>query len=182
MAASRPAPYTLVGNAGISRRPIIEMTVMVDGNNLLHAAADAEPERPPGRTQLCQRIGAWASRYRHAALVFFDGAAPDAPRAAQLAAEGVEMIFSGAVTADEALIERLNAHSAPRQVLVVSSDREIRAAARRRRAVPVPSAEFWRRLERDLSRPRPRKVEPPAKREGLSADELDQWLDEFRLD
>ncbi len=161
------------------------MPVLIDGNNLLFAAqAAGDPDHRLGRDGLCAALSAWALRMRQRVRVVFDGPAPSEGFQAQLARDAVEVSFSGAgVSADEALIDLLARDSAARRIAVVSSDREIARAARRRRARPMKSEAFWARLQDDLQRPaRLPNPEPREKRAGLSANATDHWLRELGLE
>lgn len=158
------------------------MPVLIDGNNLLHAALDAEPERPPGRTQLCTFLEEWVRRTGDPVHVVFDGPAPARMRAEQISGSEIPVTYSGPVSADEVIFAEIRACSAPRRLRVVSSDREIIAAARRRQAKPVRSADFWSELHRTLARTEPVDPEPPEKRTGLATDQTDAWAAEFGLD
>lgn len=161
------------------------MTVLVDGNNLTYAACELEdPERPIGRWALCETLREWARRSRNKVHVVFDGPDPPGDFKRQLAdGQFVEVSFSGpGRTADAVLIEMLNENSAARRMLVVSSDREIRRAAKRRRAKDVRSDEFWMAVRSMLQRPERRSSEPGEKRVGLADDEADEWMTLFGLD
>ena len=108
--------------------------------------------------------------------------------AASSPVEGVQLIYAGVVggegcSADDIIIERIRVDSAPKRLTVVSSDREIRAAARARGAKDLPSDLFIERLTRDhatgVTGPRPPRrprVEP------LDAESVDAWLDVFGVE
>lgn len=156
-------------------------TALVDGNNLLHAAREAEPERPPSRSTLCRMLGEWAQRRGARVRVVFDGPEPVGDLREQIGAPGVTVHFSGSSTsADHVLGEVIRTSSAGRLMRVVSSDREIARVARRHRARPVRSDAFWRELTRPVAPP-PTEVEPDAKRSGLQGDEARRWLDDFGM-
>lgn len=157
------------------------MPVLIDGNNLLHAARAATPDRPPGRTQLCEALTQWSRRTREPVQVVFDGPAPARARAAQISGPDIAVSYSGDVAADAVLIERLETDSAARRLLLVSSDREIVRVARRRRARTVGSPEFWDLVQRELARPPRRPLEPREKRTGLQADQSEHWETELGL-
>lgn len=159
------------------------MPVVIDGNNLLHAARSAETSSLLiGRSMLCDAIGRWAQRRNERVHVVFDGPAPPRPLAGQIGHPAIEVTYSGAgVSADSVLTEILQADSAARRLVVVSSDREIVRAARRRRARSIGAEEFWRTVQRDLSRQPPVKVEPDEKESGLGPEGVQRWLDEFGL-
>lgn len=160
------------------------MPLLIDGNNLLHAARDVDGGDGPGRASLCALLASWGRRRRERITVVFDGPLPPEPFATQIAqtAGELQVLFSGAgKSADRRIEELLDADSAPRRVVVVSTDREVRQAARHRQARSVRADEFWRALRSDLARrPGGDTVEPREKRRGLQGG-LEEWLREFRL-
>lgn len=159
------------------------MPVLIDGNNLLYAARDAEAEGPlVGRSLLCHRLSEWVRRRREQVHIVFDGPAPPNGVAQQMGRLGIALSFSGGKTADAEVARLLNEDSAARRLLVVSSDREVAAAARRRRAQSMRSEDFWALVKHDLSRPPPVRSEPPEKWRGLSPEDVAAWLDEFGFD
>lgn len=159
------------------------MPVVVDGNNLLFAAQAAEPsDLLVGRSLLCDRLGAWATLTKERVRIVFDGPAPNASLARQIAHPAIEVHYSGVgVSADAVIAEWLETDSAARRLVVVSSDRAIQQTANRRRAQAVRSQDFWARLRADLARPAPPAAEPREKRTGLSPQAAEEWLDEFGL-
>jgi predicted RNA-binding protein with PIN domain len=163
--------------------PVETMPVVIDGYNLLHAARGVEGGSQLGRRQLCEMAAAWSQKVGEAVLLVFDGATPSDALASQLHAEGVDVLYSGAVrSADEVIGEQIRASSAPRRLMVVSTDRAIRQAARRRRCRSATSAEFLELMVRVLSRPPRLPAEPPEKRKGTPPDEVDDWLRRFGFD
>jgi len=158
-----------------------EVPVIIDGNNLLYAARAAEDERLlVGRAMLCDVLGRWAERRREAVCVVFDGATPEAALARQIAHPAIQILYSGAgKSADAVVVEMIKTSSAPRRLTVVSSDRVIAQAARRRRAVALSADAFWVMVRRDLARPVRRRTEPAEKEAGLDPDARRQWLREF---
>jgi hypothetical protein len=100
-----------------------------------------------------------------------------------LAGANLEILYSLYRSADELLLERIAANTAPRRLVVVSTDHEIRKAAKHRDCQTVTSEEFvpllFQRLER-LSRPRAN--EPSEKRQGLTPEQAQEWLKELGLD
>jgi predicted RNA-binding protein with PIN domain len=159
------------------------MPVVIDGYNLLHAARGVEGCSQLGRGQLCEMVAAWSRRTGESALLVFDGAQPSEALASQLHGEGVDVLYSGAgQSADQVIDEHIRASSAPRRLTVVSTDRAIRRAARRRRCRHATSADFLELMVRVLSKPRRPQVEPPEKRTGTPPEEVDDWLRRFGFD
>jgi len=133
------------------------------------------------RTGLCRILAEWAGRRKQVRVVF-DGRGPEVP-AEPCEATGLDVEYSGPHTADEVIIKRVLADTAPRRLTVVSSDREIRRAARRRRCKLAGSEAFAESVVRALRRAaRPRPTEPPEKRQGLSPDQAQAWLRELNLE
>jgi uncharacterized protein len=156
------------------------MPILVDGNNLLYAVADALG-RQISRYALAEMLDRYARHTGQAVRVVFDGAPASDYDADQFhMLKGVEVRFSYPGPADRIVIDDLNADSAPRSLRVVSTDRQIRKAARRRKAEAVRSEHFAPELLAGQDPPEPpRGPEPPEKRKGLTEDQTRQWLKEF---
>jgi hypothetical protein len=154
------------------------MPLLIDCYNVLHA------EKPPllaglDVAGLCRALGrsGWA---RESIVVVCDGEASPLGLTESPVAT-VELVYSGAHrTADRVIIDRINRDTAPRRLLVVSTDHEIRQAARRRAAGVQRSETFLHTLARQLGRPR---SIPPADEKPNPADiseaEVDRWLEQF---
>lgn len=169
-------------NAGYSPYWRAEVPVVIDGNNLLHAARTVQEAGPLiGRAILCDTLGQWAKQRGERVHIVFDGPAPNPQLAGQIGNPAIEVSYSGGASADAVLIEMLETDSAARRMLVVSSDREVVRAARRRRAQPIRSEEFWALVRQDLARPRPVCREPEEKKRGLKPGATEEWLRDFGL-
>ena len=163
------------------------MPLLIDGNNLIHALARVGPDL--GRGSLSKLLAALAEPGRPGPLagervcVVFDGAAPRGPMAEQMKYDRLEAVYSAPRTADELILERIAADTAPRRLTVVSSDRELRRAGRRRRCKLAGSEEFADALVSASARPaRPAPDEPPEKRRGcLTPAETQAWMRELGL-
>jgi hypothetical protein len=86
------------------------------------------------------------------------------------------------VKADTVIAERIERDSGVRHLIVVSTDREIARAAKRRRATAMRSDEFWRCVLEDLTRPAGASLEPIEKRRGLRPGEAEDWVKRLGLD
>jgi len=100
--------------------------------------------------------------------------------------DGVALRWSGpGRSADSVIIELVHAHTAPRRVTVVSTDREVRAKARRRRCRVWTSDQFITRLVEQLRQGgggQPAEPRPSVPPQGLSDAEVRAWLEAFGLD
>jgi hypothetical protein len=152
---------------------------LLDGNNVMHALAAAGADC--SQAALCRMLGALAEAGERVCVVF-DGPEPDPQLAAQMEDPRVQTAYGGPRPADELILQRIAADSAPRRLTVVSTDRRIRAAGRKRRCNVLTSERFVPLLltaGESADRPAP---EPPEKRQGLSPEQTRRWLREFGYD
>ena len=158
------------------------MPIIIDGYNLLRWVERLDPVYAAiDEASLCRMISQYLIRTRTHAQVIFDGIGPpDKRELANIA--NMEVYFSGQDReADDIIEEKILESSAPKGLVIVSSDRRIRAAAGKRKATSIKSDYFWLSLIEQLDRKKPT-PEPQEKRNGISESETDQWLDMFGLD
>jgi hypothetical protein len=154
--------------------------LLIDTYNVLLVAGVLPPHLAgldvPGLVELLL-----SSRYaRRQAVLVCDGTPPREPEPAPRTAPGIAVRYAGPErSADDVIRAILDASSAPRAVLLVSSDRELRRAARRRRARSVPSPEFLRELVHDEARGGRRHVVRPMPPVPLDRPALARWMEEF---
>jgi hypothetical protein len=184
------------------------VSLIIDGYNLLHQTM------PPilaglDEDTLCRLLA--VSRWRGERMtVVFDGKVkPHASAESPVA--GVRMLWSGPRQTADAVIHRLiQRDSAPKRLLVVSSDHEIQRSARRRRARFQDSDRFVallqqdaERYERSLKSPpskdkppvdaapeakqsldpsQPKPAERPKSPGALKPDQVQKWLETFGID
>ncbi len=157
--------------------------LLIDCYNVLHTTM---PPMLAGLDEgrLCEALSRTTWARRGAVVVVADGK-PKPLRAECSPVDSVELIFSGhSRTADSIIIDRLNAHTAPKRITVVSTDREIRSAARRRRCTVWTSEQFITRLVEQLRKGGPASQwgvgHKPAGT--LSPEETAAWMAELDLD
>jgi len=95
--------------------------------------------------------------------------------------KGITVFFAvNNPTADERIAELIHSHSDPKRLMVISSDNQIRTAARRRKATSVTADDFLTKLVHD-QRDRAIAIEAakPEKPMTLSQAESDFWVREF---
>jgi predicted RNA-binding protein with PIN domain len=161
------------------------MPVIIDGYNLLRSIQRDEQFESLTEVGLCRIISDYMKNVRNHGHVVFDGTGPrDKSDFDQLGGLGnIEVYFSGEhLEADDLIIEKIDDSSAPKKLIIVSSDREIRAAAASRKAVSVKSDYFWQDVQNRLETYQKPAYEPKAKRGGITEAEADQWLDFFGID
>ncbi len=158
------------------------MPLIIDCYNVLHADKPM-PLAGLGEASLCSLLmdSPWA---RGGVTVVCDGAPkPHSPDPRDV--EPVELLFSGAGrSADDVIIGLIDVASAPRRLTVVSSDRTIRKAARRRRARDVTAEAFLEKLAHVLRQGGASGAIAPGKPSigPLPDNHVERWLDWFGID
>jgi hypothetical protein len=155
------------------------MPLLVDAYNVLHVTGVLPPERAgidvDGLVRLIE-----TSRYRDdEVVVVCDGSG------VRGAHGRIEILYAGSGrTADEEIIARIDASTAPRRIIVVTSDQEIVRAARRRRCRPVESGLFLRQLAADAEQaeaaPPTGEYRPPPGT--LTSGQVALWKEVFDVD
>ena len=129
--------------------------LLIDGYNLLHAAGLARDRYGPGQFEKCrQRLlqevaDRLSEAQRDRTTVIFDAKEAPADVAAVQKFAGITVVYSVGSDADTMIEAMLESHSAPKQVLVVSSDHRLQKAASRRKAKSIDSEVFWERTVGD---------------------------------
>ena len=128
--------------------------IMIDGYNLMHAVGLARQSYGPGDLEVCRNrlLQQLATRVNPAAAgrttVVFDAFGSDDNSNRHRLRHGVNLVYAPAGTDADSELERIiAAHSAPKQLLVVSSDHRIQRAAQRRKARAIDSEAFWESLD-----------------------------------
>ena len=140
-----------------------------------------ETGREGTRQGVCAAVAALVAGGERVRIVF-DGP-PPGPLDEALPDITIEIIYSGKRKADDLIKNFIVADTAPRRLVVVSSDKEIRRAGRRRRCKVLTSLEFAHLLSKwSNQKPSDSPKEPLQKTQGLSEAERQRWLREFHLD
>ena len=159
------------------------MPYLIDGYNLLRAVQKLEEFASLTDIQMCRAVSDYLCCVRDHGHLVFDGTGPP-DKSPFGGIPSLEVYFSGATyEADDIIEDKIQDNTAPKSLVVVSTDRRIRTAAAKRKAIAIPAEVFWQnllaQLEKHANRPAP---EPAQKRHGLTERETDLWLDEFGFD
>lgn len=119
----------LVSQAGV--------VLLVDGYNVAKAAWP-DDDLEPQRNQLVRALDAVMVRTGAVAEIVYDGPDDPAPAGRQ-GTRSVGVRFSGGALADDVVVDLIDAFPPDRPVVVVSSDREVREAARAKAATVIGS-------------------------------------------
>jgi predicted RNA-binding protein with PIN domain len=171
------------------------MLWLIDGYNLMHASGalgddviSREAFRRKRRRFLNTIADALGEDRARETTVVFDASAPPADFPLETHYKGLSLIFAVEDEDADARIERLiEAHSAPRSLTVVSSDRRIRQAAARNKAKAITADDFLDLMDRFRSR-KSRKQRPqhacgalsPDRESPPTSEEASYWLEQFR--
>jgi predicted RNA-binding protein with PIN domain len=149
---------------------------------------DLALDDPDDEAKLVLRLRSWtAASKKRRVTVIFDGGLPGG-RSRQLSTSRITVLFaSSGQTADDLLIRRINQLPNPAEYTLVTSDREVIAAARKRRISLVPSEEFAAQLPRARPRAPGSQVDIDDQKTAatsretpeLSEAEISEWLELF---
>jgi len=136
------------------------MAYLIDGNNLLGHFYAGFHRDPAHRTALVRKLQSFQRHTRTRVILVFDGTAPeDFPAPGK---DKFSILFPPpGGTADGVIVDYIESRPDRRHLIVVSSDREIRAIAREAGATARRCDEFHRELKKAL-------------REGREAREMDK--------
>jgi predicted RNA-binding protein with PIN domain len=117
----------------------------------------------------------------HLTTVVFDAKKVPEGLPSETRHKGIAVLFAvDSPTADERIDELIRSHSDPKRLTVVSSDNQVRAAAKRRRATAVSADDFLSRLEEGTRRRAEEPTNPqPEKPTALSDSESAYWVEQF---
>ncbi|MDX1681522.1 MAG: NYN domain-containing protein [Phycisphaeraceae bacterium] len=153
--------------------------LLIDGYNLLHVDM---PEILAGLSveRLCRLLAGRAWRDQPV-MIALDGR-PKPHEPSDHAFVDLTLRYSLDKTADDLIVDQVHAHTAPRRITVVTTDRDLQRRVRRRGVSVMDSEAFVGELVRLVSTPAPTDEKPDVPRDGLSARQTNRWLEEFGLE
>lgn len=156
--------------------------IIIDGHNLLWAVHKLDPESEPiDDLWLCKLLDRYLRQSDLKGHIVFDGTGPPDKSGFEVI-QRLDIFYAGMSTDADAVIEdKIYSDSDPRNLTVVSSDRRIRDAARRKKATSLKCDVFWKDVMRHLKQ-RHKPVEPDYKRRGMTEGEANQWMRFFGFD
>jgi len=126
------------------------MPFLVDGSNLAGAARDRRLGLPRDEQELVRRLAGFAEARRTSLRVVFDGPAAGrggAGRARRAGRVGVLYSGSGRI-ADDVIVDLVSSHRSPSDLIVVTSDRDLRSRVRAAGGRVMGCVEFSETLRR----------------------------------
>lgn len=156
------------------------MAYLIDGNNLLGTLFPGFYRDPENKRKLVRRLIAFQRSTRSRTILVFDGAASADAEAMAASQDRFAIVHPPpGESADSAIREILDGLGDRRKMVVVSSDREIRAFARLMGAAVMSSREFKAELNRTL-RTRRLEKEMTKNETGPTALEVRLWSQVFK--
>ena len=172
------------------------MPTLIDGYNLMHAGGllgkklgsdQFRKIRTRFLTDLAHALGPIRA---HDTTIVFDASNPPYDLPEKSRHKGLTVLYAiNDENADARLEQLIAEHSAPKRLRVVSSDRRVRLAAKRRRAISVSADEFWVEIDRLKAAPRryknaentaPAPKAKPPRDPRLTDGEIAFWAEEFQ--
>lgn len=161
------------------------MPLLIDTYNVLHTVGVLPPEL--AGTDIANLIRLLqSSRYRDEPTTLVCDGSPDlaAGEKAVSRTGPITIRFSGkGRSADDLIAQLIRASTAPRRLIVVSSDHAVIRTARRRRARTMTSEEFLTELANDAAAA-DSSIRLPAKKPsgGMSEAQIEKWVNVFKID
>jgi hypothetical protein len=157
------------------------MAVIIDGHNLLWLIRNQEEDQSITDVGLCRLLDVYFGLTNESAEIIFDGIGPP-DKSGFDGIRNLDITFSGRATDCDTLVEnKILESTAPKRLIIVSSDRRLRDAADDRKATAIKSEDFWEMVKKRISKYKPGK-EPAQKRKGLTQSETELWLKEFGIE
>lgn len=124
------------------------MIILVDGYNVLRGVLEGREANEHVRNQFLSQLGRYARRKKHSIIVIFDGGPSHMPE--RMEKYGISVVFSGYIdTADDLIKKKLTALHG-KDVLLVSSDRELNSWASKYDIPSIDALDFYELLQSAL--------------------------------
>jgi len=155
------------------------MPYIIDGDNLIGSSPDISLEDPQARSKIIAVVRQFQENKNSNVTIVFDGAPQSGVRKEELYPKFCVAYPHSGASADDEIRQILNQLNYFRDVILITSDRELKSYAKKKGAKTVNSIEFYFELKR-VSRISG-KVEEKQKRieTELSDQEVDQWMKIF---
>jgi predicted RNA-binding protein with PIN domain len=149
------------------------MPLLIDGHNLIGQTSDLRLDDPDDEAKLVARLRTYCARENKRAIVVFDHGLPGG-WSEVLSGAGVKVVFASAGRdADSILRERIRNARDPRALMVISSDREVVAAAKAGKVRVTRAEVFAARLGA------PARTAESEQGPQLSPEEVEEWMQIF---
>src|SRR5258708_757099 len=124
------------------------MIIIVDGYNVLRGVLDGREASEQARNHFLAQLGRYAKRKKHKIILIFDGGSSPMPFVSDH--HGVTVVYSGYVDTADDLIKIKLTELQGKDVLLVSSDRELNSWAAKYDMPSIEAADFYELLQSAL--------------------------------
>jgi len=151
--------------------------LVIDGHNLIGQIPEISLSDPHDEEKLIERLQEYHREKGTPIIVVFDPGQATPP-SKRLRGKGIKVLFAPPGSkADTLIINLVRKSPYPRGLTIVSSDREVRRAAKARRAKIMTAERFARILSCPQTLP---VTQPTIKEKGLSPSEVREWMAIFK--
>jgi predicted RNA-binding protein with PIN domain len=160
------------------------MRYLIDGYNLLHAVEvrtkhDGPHSLEPARNRLLDRL-----RRGHGAdavnlTIVFDASRPPPGVSNRQNFHGITVLFAVGEQADDTIEQLIHHDAAPKQLTVVSNDRRLQEAARRRECRVLDCISYLEHLQHPEPPRAVAESDAFVKPDHISGEETRQWMETF---
>jgi len=155
------------------------MPYIIDGDNIIGSSPDISLEDPKARPKLIYIIRKFQENKKNNVTIVFDGMPENGVQREDLSEKFCVRYPPPGTSADDEIKRILNGFNYFKDVIVVTSDRELRTFAKKKGAKIINSVEFYFELKR-FSRVHGKKEETKKRIDTqLSDTEVEQWMKIF---
>ncbi|MCP5104766.1 MAG: hypothetical protein GY950_15380 [bacterium] len=155
------------------------MPYIIDGNNLVGCAPDISLDDPEARAKILFVVGKFQENKKCNVIVVFDGEPAGGVRREEVSSKFTVLYPKDGNSADDEIRELLDGFNYFKDVVLVSSDRQLKTCARKKGAKTVNSIEFYFELKRFTHIYGKKEETRKRINTELSDSEVDQWLKIF---
>jgi len=156
------------------------MPYIIDGDNLIGSAPDISLEDPQARSRLIHVVKKFHENKKSNVIIVFDGSPENGLHQEEICEKFCVRYSQNNSSADDEIKRILGGFSYFRDVIVVTSDKELKTFSKKKGAKTINSTEFYFELKRVFRLNG--KMEETKKRINtkLSDMEVDQWMKIFQ--
>ncbi|MCK5056573.1 MAG: NYN domain-containing protein [Candidatus Aminicenantes bacterium] len=155
------------------------MPYIIDGNNLIGSSTDIALEDPGARKKILEIVRKYQQSKKRSVIIVFDGE-PDGVLHKQPLNEKLTVVYPRyGDSADDEIKRILNRYTYFKDVVLVTSDRELKSYARKKGARIINSTQFHYELKRYYRVQGIKESNQQRINARLSDSEIDQWLKIF---
>lgn len=158
------------------------MPYIIDGNNLIGSSPDIKLDDPEARRKIFEFIKRYQESRKNNIILVFDGE-PDVSLHGNINSSKFTIRYPNmGESADEVIRKIMNGYHQFQDVILVTSDRELKTFARNKGAKTVNSIEFYYELKRTYRHSGKKEEKMKRINTRLSDTEVDQWMKIFDQD